>query len=36
MDGIAVFQSGVPFLQKSETKEVIKYVKRILKKMEFF
>ena len=32
MDGIAVFQSGVPFLQKSETKEVLKYVKKIFKK----
>ena len=32
INGVAVFQSGVPFLQKSETKEVIKYVKRIFKK----
>ena len=32
VNGVAVFQSGVPFLQKSETKEVIKHVKRIFKK----
>ena len=32
VNGVAVFQSGVPFLQQAETKEVIKYVKRIFKK----
>ena len=26
---------GVPFLQKSETKEVLKYVNKTFKKMEF-
>ncbi|MDC3023869.1 polyamine aminopropyltransferase [Alphaproteobacteria bacterium] len=31
-DGIAIFQSGVPFLQKSETKEVLKYVNKAFKK----
>ena len=31
-EGIALFQSGVPFLQKSETKEVLKYTKKIFKK----
>ena len=31
-DGIAIFQSGVTFLQKSETKEVIKNVKKNFKK----
>ena len=31
-EGIAIFQSGVPFLQKSETKEVLKYVNKIFKK----
>ncbi|MBF96182.1 MAG: Polyamine aminopropyltransferase [Alphaproteobacteria bacterium MarineAlpha9_Bin4] len=31
-DGIAIFQSGVTFLQKSETKEVIKKVKKNFKK----
>ena len=30
--GIAIFQSGVPFLQKSETKEVLKYVNKTFKK----
>ena len=31
-EGIAIFQSGVPFLQKSETKEVLKNVNKIFKK----
>ena len=31
-DGVAVFQSGVPFLQKTETSEVLRHVKRIFKK----
>ena len=31
-DGVAIFQSGVPFLQKSETKEVLKYVNKTFKK----
>ncbi len=31
-NGIAIFQSGVTFLQKSETKEVMRHVKRIFKK----
>ncbi len=31
-EGIALFQSGVPFLQKSETKEVLKYTRKIFKK----
>ena len=34
-EGIAIFQSGVPFLQKSETKEVLKYVNKIFKKNGF-
>ena len=32
IDGVAVYQSGVPFFQKSETKEVLKYVKKNFKK----
>ena len=32
LNGVAVFQSGVPFFQKSETKEVLKYVKKIFRK----
>ncbi len=31
-NGIAIFQSGVPFLQKSEIKQVLKYVKEVFKK----
>ena len=31
-EGIAIFQSGVPFLQKSETKKVLKYVNKTFKK----
>ena len=35
-EGIAIFQSGVPFLQKSETKEVLKYVNKTFKKNGVF
>ena len=35
-EGIAIFQSGVPFLQKSETKEVLKHVNKTFKKNGVF
>ncbi len=35
-EGMAIFQSGVPFLQKSETKEVLKHVNKIFKKNGVF